>query len=233
MGIRQGPGVLKDPKVLLCDHFDGFVWRLREQPGVQQHYGATWRFFPYWPPYWPWCPWQGPWEIIHFIKSEISAAWPSDYLVVPFKRLIPLYKPSRPFQKTQIYSPNYTIPWKDCWIDHFLGWIEAIWLEAITCKHLFWWKGSFFSQIPLLVNWHFLMPISYPCNLYFILCVSWLHSWLHVWEFCHIWSIIFCKHEPSSRFLGKCAINWMANKAMASWYAVDTSHENKHPVGVG
>ncbi len=28
MGIRQGPGVLKDPKVLLCDFFDGFVWRL-------------------------------------------------------------------------------------------------------------------------------------------------------------------------------------------------------------
>ncbi len=25
LGIREGPGVLKDPKVLLCDFFDGFV----------------------------------------------------------------------------------------------------------------------------------------------------------------------------------------------------------------
>ena len=28
MGVRQGPGVIKDPKVLLCDFFDGFLGRL-------------------------------------------------------------------------------------------------------------------------------------------------------------------------------------------------------------
>ncbi len=29
MAVTQGPGVLKDPKVLLCDFFEGFVWRLK------------------------------------------------------------------------------------------------------------------------------------------------------------------------------------------------------------
>ena len=38
MGIRQGLGVLKDPKILLCDFFDGFVWL--------SLYNCNWFTFP-------------------------------------------------------------------------------------------------------------------------------------------------------------------------------------------